>query len=327
MSGPEQQWPEVLVLGSVNRDITVVVEDFPQPGETVMGSSVAYGLGGKGANQAVAAALTGVPTGFLGALGQDQTGDSLAQELAERGVRTEALHRVPGAASGTAHITVDSRGENSIAVVAGANAAVDAAFVHRATAAGLPGARVVVTQGEVPVEGIEAVAQALQGCRARWVLNLAPAVEVSAAALGAADVLVVNETEAAALVHRHGLAVEGPGHAARAAALTGLAPAVIMTVGAEGSLVAVRGADPVAVEAVRAETVVDTTGAGDAYVGVFCAALARALGEQEVPAEQPLEAALLQRCARVASREAAQAVTRPGASSSYTSFSVEGAVA
>jgi ribokinase len=314
----------VCVVGSVSRDVTVAVRRFPAPGETVVGSSVSYGLGGKGANQAVAAALTGTPTTFLGCVGDDSAGSSLQASLAEHGVGISRLARVPGMDSGSAHITVDAAGENSISIVPAANLSLGREMVAEAAAAGFDGARVVVAQGEIPVETIEATVRAAGRCRrARMVLNLAPAAEVSGRTLGAVDVLVVNESEAAAVLARHGGAAAG-GDGSVAEALTAIAPAVVVTLGAKGSLVAVRDVEGVLeIPATPVAEVLDTTGAGDAFVGVFSAALARRLDDAEDPTEEPLGRELLGSCARIAGREAARVVGRRGASSSYSSFSLE----
>jgi ribokinase len=317
----------VCVVGSVSRDVTVAVRRFPAPGETVVGSSVSYGLGGKGANQAVAAALTGTPTTFLGCVGDDSAGSSLQASLAEHGVGISRLARIPGMDSGSAHITVDAAGENSISIVPAANLSLGREMVAAAAAAGFDGARVVVAQGEIPVETIEATVRAAGRCRrARMVLNLAPAAEVSGRTLGAVDVLVVNESEAAAVLARHGGAeAAGDGSAAaRARALTAVAPAVVVTLGARGSLAAVREVEEVLeIPATPVAQVLDTTGAGDAFVGVLCAALARRLDEAEDPGDEPLGREILGACARIAGREAARVVGKRGASSSYTSFNLE----
>ncbi|WP_202864936.1 ribokinase [Rothia halotolerans] len=323
----------VCVVGSVSRDVTVAVRRFPAPGETVVGSSVSYGLGGKGANQAVAAALTGTPTTFLGCVGDDSAGSSLQASLAEHGVGISRLARIPGMDSGSAHITVDAAGENSISIVPAANLSLGREMVAAAAAAGFDGARVVVAQGEIPVETIEATVRAVGRCRrVRMVLNLAPAAEVSGRALGAVDVLVVNESEAAAVLARHAGGTEAGGPvaggdgsaAAQARALTAIAPAVVVTLGARGSLAAVREAEEVLeIPATPVAEVLDTTGAGDAFVGVLCAALARRLDEAEDPGDEPLGCELLGACARIAGREVGRVVGRRGASSSYTSFSLE----
>ncbi len=305
------------MVGSVSRDVTVTADHFPAPGETVVGDSVTYGLGGKGANQAVAAALTGAPTAFLGCVGSDETGPRLVEALRDRGVLTEPMAVVDGD-TGTAHITVDSHGENTITIVPAANRGVSPERVSRASRDGFGGAAVVVAQGEIPVETIEELARGVAASPARFVLNLAPAAEVSGECLSLADVLVVNESEARAVIQRHGL----PDRGSPAATLTGIVPAAVVTLGGEGSEIATRAdARPTRIDATRAEKVVDTTGAGDAYVGVFAACLASFARGLDSRHDLTLDA--LTRCARIASREAARVVAAPGASSSYRHFSLE----
>lgn len=351
--------PEVLVVGSVSRDVTVAVDRFPAPGETVVGHSVSYGLGGKGANQAVASSLTGVPTSFLGCVGTDEAGSGLLSTLRERGVITKHTATVPGD-SGSAHITVDADGENSISIVPAANRSVTPDVVARARDRNFDGASVVVAQGEIPVETLEELGRAVAASEARFVLNLAPAVEVSTECLAATDVLMVNQSEAEAVTRRHGLSsvggrasfsegATGPGApesledpesagASVAERLTEMVRCAVVTLGDSGSIVAVRADRTTGpaiirrIEAARVEPVVDTTGAGDAYAGVFAAALARRLrgvggagadGGAGFRSRDPLPAETVASCAAIASREAAKVVVAAGASSSYSSFSVE----
>ncbi|WP_085528873.1 PfkB family carbohydrate kinase [Kocuria massiliensis] len=200
--------PQVFVVGSVSRDVTVTVDRFPAPGETLVGESVTYGLGGKGANQAVASALTGTPTAFLGCVGDDDAGHRLLEELRAYGVATDAMSTVPGD-SGTAHITVDAHGENTIAIVPAANRSVSPELVRSAGSEGFGGSRVVVAQGEIPVETLEQLARTVSETSARFILNLAPAADVSSECLSSTDVLVVNESEAQAVIRRHSLPDRG----------------------------------------------------------------------------------------------------------------------
>jgi ribokinase len=281
------------VIGSVNQDITVRVQRFPAPGETLIGRSVAYALGGKGANQAVASARTGTPTALLATVGDDPAGHQLRHWLAERGVDV-SLVRAARLSSGTAHILVDDSGENQIVVVSGANAGTDALWVDAASEA-VTSAAVVVLQGEIPVAGIErAVALG-----ARTILNLAPVVAVAPETLAHVDILVVNEAEAEQLLGR---TVSGDTMAA-VDALAAIGGAAVLTLGAGGAVWAGdgRGHAP-------APTVVpvDTTGAGDAFVGVLAAAIARG---------QTLEHAV-----HDGVRAASQSVLLPGAAMSYPAF-------
>ena len=183
----------VIIVGSINQDVTVTVDRFPSPGETLSGTSLTYGLGGKGANQAAAAAHSGVPVFFVGAVGTDLSGQRLRADLASHGVDVTHLREVDGP-SGTALITVASSGENTIILDAGANATVT---VKPAKASLFPApADIVVLQAEIPeAANAEALAWA-HSFGARVLLNLAPARPADAAFMARVDVLVMNETEA-----------------------------------------------------------------------------------------------------------------------------------
>ncbi|MDX6208791.1 MAG: ribokinase [Frankiales bacterium] len=283
----------VLVIGSVNQDITVRVPRFPGPGETLLGRGVAYALGGKGANQAVASARTGTPTTLLATVGDDPPGRQLRHWLAERGVDV-SLVRAGRLPSGTAHILVDDSGENQIVVVSGANAGTDAQWVDAAADA-VASAAVVVVQGEIPVPAIE---RALT-LGARTILNLAPVVSVAPESLAHVDVLVVNEAEAGQLLGR---TVSGDPWAA-VDALSAIGGAAVLTLGAGGAVWAGDGRGHAAAPEV---VPVDTTGAGDAFVGVLAAALARGR--------------TLGQAVHDGVRAASRSVLLPGAAMSYPAF-------
>ena len=278
---------DVLVVGSVNEDIVVSVERLPGPGETLLASEFALSCGGKGANQAVAAARDGVRVAMAGAVGDDDAGERQAAALDGAGVDTRWVRRLTGVSTGTAFIQVDSRGENTIVVVQGANA-------HVALPVGDVEPRVVVTQNEIPPAAQqEAVALAAR-TGARLVINAAPAPESPPPWYGAADPLVVNEHEAAQLATSD---EAGAGLLRRLRERTG-ARSVVMTLGERGALVD-DGTEVHAIPPVVVEQVVDATGAGDTFVGVLAARLAR--GEGLVAA------------ASAANRFAAEAVTWSGA--------------
>lgn len=252
----------MVVIGSANVDLVVHVDRHPGPGETVLGGDLRRSPGGKGANQAVAAARAGgAATAFVGALGRDDAADLLLGSLHRAGVATEAVSRVD-APTGTALITVTPDGENSIVVAAGANAR--AALTPAATAA-VAGADVVLAQLEIPLEAVLAAGAARRpGCL--LVLNAAPSRPLPDELWAAVDVLVVNEHEAVDL---------GPGGDVDAAVehLLGRVPTVVVTLGALGALVARRGAPVVRVPSIDVEPV-DSTGAGDTFCGVLAARLA-----------------------------------------------------
>ncbi len=278
---------DVLVVGSVNEDIVVSVERLPGPGETLLAADLALSCGGKGANQAVAAARDGARVALAGAVGDDDAGDRQAAALDGAGVDTRWVRRLTGVPTGTAFIQVDSRGENTIVVVQGANA-------HVALPVGDVEPQVVVTQNEIPPAAQqEAVALAAR-TGARLVINAAPAPESPPPWYGAADPLVVNEHEAAQLATSD---ETGAGLLRRLRERTG-ARSVVMTLGERGALVD-DGIEVHAIPPVAVEQVVDATGAGDTFVGVLAARLAR--GNDVVAA------------ASAANKCAAKAVTWPGA--------------
>jgi ribokinase len=296
--------PRVVVLGSVNYDVTVRVARFPSPGETVLGREVAYGLGGKGANQAVASARAGVPTALVAAVGDDEVGQRLLGWLAERSVDTSHVRVAGGWSTGTAHITVDDDGENQIVVVPGANASMTPAAIE-AVRDLVAVAEVVVLQGELPVETVQHAVAVAGDAGTRVLLNLAPFVELRPETLAALDFLVVNELEAQRLLHG-GTPASVETARLDAQRLSALGPAAVITLGADGAVWA-RDDESGHVGA-RAVPVVDTTGAGDAFVGVLAASLAQGAGlEQAV--EDGVAAATL-------------SVQHPGAGMGYPAFTL-----
>ena len=257
--------PAVTVVGSCNEDITVAVDSLPQPGQTVLGGAARRSPGGKGANQAVAAARLGCAVELVGRVGDDDTGRRLRTALDAEGVGTAGLHTTIDASSGLAMIAVDADGENMIVVGPGANALITADDVERALVAAAADS-VTLVQFEVPPA---AVAAAIRHAPGRVIVNPAPARPVPAGLLRRIDVLVPNRTElgvlAGAPTPRDMAGVE-----ALARRIDGVR-ALVVTLGADGALV-VAGGRVTHVPAPHV-TVVDTTGAGDA----FCAALADAV--------------------------------------------------
>ncbi len=281
----------IVVVGSTNTDMVVKAPRLPGPGETVLGGEFAVVAGGKGANQAVAAARLGAEVAFIGCVGLDDLGERTLAALAAEGIDIRGVRRDPHAASGVALIMVDDRGENQIAVAPGANARLTAADVE-AAAAILAEADSLVVQLEVP---LPAVARAMELARRhgrRVLLNPAPARPVPAAILAGADVITPNESEAAALLGEY------PGPEAAAAALlksgTGCA---IVTLGGDGIVVACPG-ETYRVPAQRVVPV-DTTAAGDAFSGALAVSLA-----ERMPLRQAVEFSVA---------AAAISVTRSGA--------------
>jgi ribokinase len=285
--------PAVAVVGSLNQDLVVRVPKLPGPGETVSGEDVFRNPGGKGANQAVAAARLGRRVAMVGCVGDDQDGRDLLAALAADGVDTGPVRVVADVPSGMAFITVDAGGENQIVVSPGANARLTPEDVTAAEAA-LAAAAVTLVQLEVPLAAVEAATRSAGGL---LVLNPAPVRDLPGELLGAVDVLVPNRVELAQLAGG-----PAPGTVEAAAALAeGLAArAVVVTLGGDGALVVADGrASHVPAVPVRP---VDTTAAGDA----FCGGLADALAG----------GATLEEAARWAVRVAAAACTRRGAQAS-----------
>ncbi len=264
----------VLVLGSLNVDLVTSVDRHPQPGETVLGVGLSRLAGGKGANQAVAAARAGAAVSMVGAVGDDAAGRSYLDRLRRRGVNTDAVAVHPGEPTGTALIVVDARGENTIVVAPGANGRVgrDAVLAVDHAAPG----DVLLVQLEVPLETVTRACTTAAELGVRVVLNVAPYAALPAEVLAVADPVVANDHEAGLL------------------AADGISPP---------SLLVTRGADGAEWDGLRlpadAAEVVDTTGAGDAFCGALAAALAGGADR-----EQALRAALA---------AGAEAVTHEGA--------------
>ncbi|MWV50963.1 ribokinase [Rathayibacter sp. VKM Ac-2803] len=289
----------LVVLGSANLDHVHRVARIPAPGETVLALDYRTYPGGKGLNQAVAAARTAPGTAFVTSLGRDAGGDELATVLAGEPL---ALHaRRIDERTGTAQITVDDRGENAIVVDSGANAALVGLTEGERTL--ISGASALLLQLEIPVTTVQEAAVAARAASTRTILNAAPIGPLPEGLLAALDVLIVNEHEARELAADR--AIDVADDAALAAALTALVPLVLVTLGSDGVVIAVRDREPVVAPAFRVE-VVDTTGAGDTFCGAFAARLAATGADLDDPsALVPL--------VRWATAAAAISVTRAGA--------------
>lgn len=258
----------VVVLGSSNTDMVVPVGHIPKVGETVLGSDLVVAAGGKGANQAVAAARLGAQVRFVGAIGDDDFGTKALQGLRQEGIDTEHLKVVPGVPSGVALIVVDAEGRNAIAVASGANSHVSANDVHSAAGV-LEGAGVLLVQLETPVHAVREALRLAHERGCRTVLNPAPVPPAGLPdpLLALVDVLTPNEGEAQALVGYGGT----PEELAQALLGRGVA-SVVITLGEEGALVATSDRqERIPAHHVRA---VDTTAAGDAFSGALAVALA-----------------------------------------------------
>ncbi|WP_405919519.1 ribokinase [Streptomyces longwoodensis] len=288
---------DLLVVGSANADLVIGVERRPGAGETVLGSDLAVHPGGKGANQAVAAARLGARTALLARIGDDAYGRLLLESQRAAGVDTVGV-LVGGAPTGVALITVDPSGDNSIVVSPGANARLAPRDVRAATSL-FHTSRVVSAQLEIPLETVEEVVRTLPP-DTRFVLNPSPPRPLDTEVLAACDPLIVNEHEAKVLLGEAYDVASGPEDWARLLLAKG-PRSVVVTLGARGALVA-SSEGVVRVGAVAVDAV-DTTGAGDS----FTAALAWRLGA----------GASLAEAAAYAARVGAVAVTRRGAQESF----------
>ncbi len=261
----------VVVVGSANTDLVVRAPRIPRPGETVLGGAFLCAQGGKGANQAVAAARLGAEVTLIARIGRDEYGARTLERLTAEGIDVRFVARDDAAPSGVALIVVADGGENAIAVAPGANARLAAGDVDRA-GEHLDGADVVLLQLEVPASTVLHAARRAAARGVPVILNPAPAAGFDPALLSAVDVLTPNETEASIL---SGVAVDGERTAVRAAErLRELgAPAVVLTMGAAGALVvSERGSERVEAPRIRP---VDSTAAGDAFNAALAIGLAR----------------------------------------------------
>ena len=288
--------PGIAVVGSVNMDVVSVVAAFPQPGETVHARSTSFHGGGKGANQAVAAAAAGAVVEFIGAVGDDAFAEPLVAGLVARGVGVSAVAR-KRTTSGQAFITVDEYGQNTIVLSAGANGQVTPAEVEAAQRL-IANADALLTQNEIPWEATFAAMSLAHKAGVRVIANPAPVFEPPAEAYPLMDTLILNEIEASRMTHHAVVTLEDAERAAQTLIERG-AGDVIVTLGALGSLYVGGGQ--------RIETpifpidVVDTTGAGDTFIGMY------------VVAATEMDAA---RALRFATAASALCVSRPGAQES-----------
>jgi ribokinase len=285
----------VLVVGSINADLTAFTDRLPAPGETVVGTGFTLGLGGKGANQAVASVRFGAPTWMVGCVGQDSFADLTLADLGAHGVRTDLVHRVPGP-TGVAHIRVAAGGQNDIVSTPLANSQLGRRHIDAALTALRGQVGVLLLQFEVP-SGITAyAARAGHAAGLTVILDPAPAVATAELAWGDIDVVTPNESEAAVLTGAAVTDQAGAEAAGRWFLRRGVRHAVI-TLGGLGA-VAVQN-ERTATHPPFAVPVVDTTAAGDAFTGTLGSALAQAV---------PLAQAL-----RYAMAAGALAVTKAGA--------------
>jgi len=292
---------KIAVVGSNMVDLITYTARMPGPGETIEAPRFEMGCGGKGANQAIAAARLGAEVMMVTKVGDDVFADNTIRNLKESGIDTRYVERVPGTSSGVAPIFVEPSGENSILIIKGANALLSPADIDRA-AEDLKGCDLIVMQLEVPLETIYHTIEFGARHGIETLLNPAPApTDLDAKRIEQVTFLVPNQTELATI---SGLPVNSEAEAETAArALIGRGiRTVIVTLGARGALLVSEGEETRRIEPVRV-TPVDTTGAGDAFIGSF----ARYYVEN-----RDLDAAL-----HKAVRYAADSITRPGTQKSY----------
>lgn len=285
----------IVVVGSINLDLVVSAPYIPAPGETILGTDFETFFGGKGANQAVAAARLGAPTMMIGAVGSDAAGDQLLRGLKQAGVDTAAIAVVPGS-SGTALITRGSRGENSIIVVPGANAAVMPEHIDRHLDL-LTGAAMILLQLEIPMETVAYAAHKASEMNVPVMLDPAPARAIPEAVMRKLAWLTPNETEQQILLNRGEIEPEDAARMLLAAGVRNVA----LKLGSQGVYLSGNESDAQRIAAFPVEAV-DTTAAGDVFNAAFAVGLTEAM---------PAAVA-----ARFASAAAAISVTRPGAQAS-----------
>jgi ribokinase len=280
--------PRIAVVGSANIDLTTFTNQFPKPGETIFGQKFDLGFGGKGANQAVAARLCGAEVFMVARVGSDLFGPATIENFRKQGIDPTHVKQVEGLSSGVAPIFVEANGQNRILVVKGANDALKPADVD-AAAETLKSADCIVLQFEIPVATVYYTIDFARKHGIRCILNPAPAQPVDLSALKDLDYFVPNESEAETIVGVPVKNVEDAKACAQKLVAAGIRR-VIITLGANGSLLASRDGS----EHVRPFTVnsVDSTGAGDAFIGSFAVFLGEGVPEKEAVRRANLYAGL-----------------------------------
>jgi ribokinase len=280
--------PRIAVVGSANVDLTTFTNQFPKPGETIFGQRFDLGFGGKGANQAVAARLCGAEVFMVARVGSDLFGPATIENFRKQGIDPTHVKQVQGLSSGVAPIFVEPNGQNRILVVKGANDALKPADVE-AAAETLKSVDCIVLQFEIPLETVYYAIEFAHKNGIRCILNPAPAQPVDLGALKDLDYFVPNESEAETIAGAPVKNVED-GRRVAAKLVAGGIQRVIITLGANGSLLAGReGSEHMEAFAVNA---IDSTGAGDAFIGSFAVFLGEGVPEKEAVRRANLYAGL-----------------------------------
>ncbi len=280
--------PRIVVVGSINADLQFMSPVVPRGGQTILGSAFDMGFGGKGANQAVAASLCGAQVTMVAAVGADSLGAEALTNLQAQGVDTSAVRVTPDAATGTALILVEPSGENRIIVVKGANDRLSPADID-AVAGQIAAADMVLVQFEIPLQTVYHTVRLAQAHHVPCMINPAPALAADLTALACGDYLILNETEAQTMTGR-----ANGGSTDLEACLDDLLASgmrrVVLTVGAKGAMLASRTLRE-RIPGFQVATV-DTTGAGDAFMGSLATFLTEGMPEREAVTRANLYAAL-----------------------------------
>lgn len=280
--------PRIVVVGSANIDLVTYTDQFPKPGETIFGNNFDLGFGGKGANQAVAAKLCGADVFMIAHVGSDLFGPATIKNFQALGVDTSHVKQVEGVSSGVAPIFVDSAGQNRIFVVKGANDTLKPSDVE-AAAELLKTADCIVLQFEIPLETVYYTVQFARKNQVRCLLNPAPAQPLDLNGITGLDYFVPNETETETITGTPVRNVEDAKKCARDLLSSGIRR-VIITLGSNGSLLADReGMEHVPAFSMKT---VDSTGAGDAFIGSFATFLGEGVPEREAVRQANLYAGL-----------------------------------
>ncbi len=280
--------PRIAVVGSLNTDLTSFVDACPRAGETLFGRSFHIGFGGKGANQAVAARLCGAEVVMVAKVGSDVFGEATIRNLKSLGINAAHVQAVDGVSTGVASILVEPSGQNRIIVVKGANDRLRPADID-AAAVDLGGAQTIILQFEIPLETVYHTIRFATARKIRCIVNPAPALPASIADLCAADYFIPNETEAE-LITGMPVKTSADAKACARALLTQGFTRILITLGARGSLLVDASEaiemPPYAVKAI------DTSGAGDAFIGSLAVFLSEGMAERDAIARANLYAAL-----------------------------------